>query len=102
MYYKYSDYLKNKYGEKVYKLPVNIPVTCPNRDGTKGTGGCIFCSAVGAGFETLDNFIEVMKKIALEAQESPELLANAPHNTPVLKVDETYAARNPNLKWTKA
>ena len=59
MYYKYSDYLKNKYGEKVYKLPVNIPVTCPNRDGTKGVGGCIFCSAVGAGFETLDNFIPI-------------------------------------------
>ena len=28
LYYKYSDYLKNKYGEKVYKLPVNLPVTC--------------------------------------------------------------------------
>ena len=31
MYYTYSDYLKNKYHEKVYKLPVNLPVTCPNR-----------------------------------------------------------------------
>ena len=30
MYYTYSDYLKNKYHEKVYKLPVNLPVTCPN------------------------------------------------------------------------
>ena len=49
--------------------------------------------------ETLDKFIEVMKQIAKEAQESPELLAEAPHNTPVRKVDETYAARNPNLKW---
>ena len=49
--------------------------------------------------ETLDKFIEVMQQIAKEAQESPELLAEAPHNTPVRKVDETYAARNPNLKW---
>ncbi len=54
MYYKYSDYLKEKYGEKVYKLPINIPVTCPNRDGTKGYGGCIFCSQTGAGFETFN------------------------------------------------
>ncbi len=54
MYYKYSEYLKEKYGEKVYKLPINIPVTCPNRDGTKGYGGCIFCSQTGAGFETFN------------------------------------------------
>ena len=31
LYYKYSDYLKEKYGEKVYKLPINLPITCPNR-----------------------------------------------------------------------
>ena len=31
LYYPYSDYLKEKYHEKVYKLPVNLPVTCPNR-----------------------------------------------------------------------
>ncbi len=49
--------------------------------------------------ETLDEFIEVMKKIAQEAQNSPELLADAPHNTPVRKVDETNAARHPNLKY---
>lgn len=55
IYYEYSEYLKNKYGCKVYKLPVNIPVTCPNRDGVLGTGGCIFCGDVGAGFEMLDS-----------------------------------------------
>ena len=38
MYYTYSDYLKNKYHEKVYKLPVNLPVTCPNR--LNGACGC--------------------------------------------------------------
>lgn len=52
--------------------------------------------------ETLDEFIDVMKKIAQEAQENPQLLLDAPHNTPVRKVDETYAARNPNLKWQNA
>ena len=47
-YYAYSKYLKEKYGEKVYKLPVNLPVTCPNR---KEGGGCLFCADAGTGFE---------------------------------------------------
>lgn len=41
-YFAYSDYLKQKYGERVYKLPVNLPITCPNRDGECGKDGCIF------------------------------------------------------------
>ncbi|BES65766.1 TIGR01212 family radical SAM protein [Gottschalkiaceae bacterium SANA] len=51
-YRVYSDALKERFGEKVYKLPVNLPLTCPNRDGTKGRGGCIFCGEDGAGHET--------------------------------------------------
>ena len=47
LYYKYSTYLKEKYGQKTYKLPVNLPVTCPNRDGCIGTGGCSFCGERG-------------------------------------------------------
>ncbi len=49
----YSDYLKERYGEKVYKLPVSLPVTCPNRDGSCGTEGCVFCGEIGAGYENL-------------------------------------------------
>lgn len=49
-YYKtVNDYLKQKYGEKVYKVSINGGFTCPNRDGTLGTGGCIFCSGMGSG-----------------------------------------------------
>jgi len=48
---------------------------------------------------TLDEFVAAMEKIAQEAKENPELLADAPHNTPVRKVDETNAARHPNLKF---
>ena len=47
---EFSNYLKKKYGGKVYKLPVNLPATCPNRDGTIGKNGCIFCGGEGAGF----------------------------------------------------
>lgn len=48
-YYSYSEYLKNKFGQKLYKLSLSISKTCPNRDGTCGRGGCIFCSAQGSG-----------------------------------------------------
>ena len=63
LYNEYSKYLKNKYGEKVYKLPINIPVTCPNRDGSLGVGGCTFCAEVGAGFEALENTLSVEEQL---------------------------------------
>ena len=44
-----NDYLRQTYGCKVYKLSLQADVTCPNRDGTIGTGGCIFCSMGGSG-----------------------------------------------------
>ena len=42
IYNDYGTMLKEKYGEKIYKLPVNLPVSCPNRDGTRGCGGLPF------------------------------------------------------------
>ncbi len=63
MYYKYSDALKKKYGEKVYKIPVNLPVTCPNRDGTCGVGGCSYCGGSGADFEMLSPSIPVAEQL---------------------------------------
>ncbi len=63
LYNEYSKYLKKKYGEKVYKLPVNLPVTCPNRDGSLGVGGCTYCSEVGAGFEMLENTLSVKEQL---------------------------------------
>ena len=51
--------------------------------------------------ETLDYFIEVMKTIAREAAEDPELLRGAPHNTPNTRLDEARAARRPDLRWRR-
>ena len=48
--------------------------------------------------ETLDEFIEVMREIAAEAAQDPDILHGAPHNTPISRPDETTAARNPILK----
>ena len=59
-YYAYSDYLKNKHGEKVYKLPVNLPVSCPNR---LNGDGCAFCAGVGTGFEAMDSCVNVTEQL---------------------------------------
>ena len=50
----------------------------------------------------LDNFVDIMHKIAEEVQIAPELLVEAPHDTPVLKVDEVQAARQLNVRYQKA
>lgn len=48
-YYSLNKYLRDTFGDKVYKLSLNAGFTCPNRDGKLGTKGCIFCSAGGSG-----------------------------------------------------
>ncbi len=48
-YLTLSDHYRQKYGCKVYKLAIDAGFTCPNRDGTVGTGGCAFCSGDGSG-----------------------------------------------------
>jgi uncharacterized protein len=67
IYNKFSEYLKMKYGTKVYKLPVCIPVSCPNRDGQLSKGGCIFCGEEGAGFEGLPDTMGVKEQLAQNA-----------------------------------
>ena len=49
--------------------------------------------------ETIDDFIAVMRKIAGEAAQDPQILHDAPHSTPISRPDETMAARNPILKY---
>lgn len=72
LYYKYSDYLKETYGEKVYKLPVNIPVTCPNR--INGSG-CSFCAEVGTGFEAMSAAVCVTEQL----EQTKERIAHKYH-----------------------
>ncbi len=60
IYRVYSSYLKEKYGEKVYKLPVNLPVTCPNKE---NGFGCSFCSDSGTGFEAMSQSVSVTTQL---------------------------------------
>ena len=63
-YNLYSEHLIRRYGEKVYKLPVNLPGACPNRDGKLGTGGCAYCDEQGAGFEALSSDLSIEEQVA--------------------------------------
>ena len=62
-YRTYSGYLKEKYKDKVYKLPVKLNLTCPNRDGNIATGGCIFCGEEGGSFENCHVSMGVREQI---------------------------------------
>ena len=62
-YKKFSDYLIEVYGQKVYKIPVNLPATCPNRDGLLSCEGCTFCGEEGAGFESLSPLLSVEEQL---------------------------------------
>ncbi len=57
-----SQYFKERFDSKVYKLSLDGGMTCPNRDGTKGTGGCIYCSARGSG-EFAEKGTDIIKQL---------------------------------------
>ena len=58
-----NDYLRETFGCKVYKIALNAGFTCPNRDGTLGTDGCIFCSAGGRGEFAEDATLSITEQI---------------------------------------
>lgn len=71
-FYSLDYYLKQVFGEKVYKVSLNGGMTCPNRDGSLGTDGCIFCSSGGSGefaatktgtiYEQIQQGIDIIRK----------------------------------------
>lgn len=65
-YHTLNYYLKSKYGKKLYKAVIDCGMTCPNIDGTRGYGGCIFCDG-GSGYFTQKN-LSVTKQLELEYQ----------------------------------
>lgn len=63
-YNNLSDYLKQNYGMKLYKIALDAGRTCPNRDGTCGTRGCIFCSGNGSGDFAANRQYSVREQLA--------------------------------------
>lgn len=62
-YYSLNNYLRNTFGCKVYKLSLDGGFTCPNRDGTIDTRGCIFCSRGGSGDFAESRFLTITEQI---------------------------------------
>lgn len=72
-YYALDYYLKQNFGEKLYKISLNGGCSCPNRDGTCGTRGCIFCSEGGSG--------DFAASSSLSVAEPMEKALSAPNTT---------------------
>ncbi|HHW49175.1 MAG TPA: TIGR01212 family radical SAM protein [Clostridiaceae bacterium] len=62
-YYSANQYYRQIFGDKVYKISLDIGCTCPTRDGTKGIGGCTFCSARGSGDFAIAGPMDIREKI---------------------------------------
>lgn len=62
-YYSLNEYLRKEFGQKLYKLSLNGNMTCPNRDGTLGSRGCIFCSRGGSGEFSSDAHLSIPEQI---------------------------------------
>ena len=83
LYRSYSQYLKDKYHAKVYKLPVNLPGTCPNRE---GGSGCTFCSEKGTGFETMEGAVPV----AVQLEKTKEYIQRRYHAEKFIAYFQNY------------
>ena len=106
-----NSYLKSRYGKKIYKVSIDAGFTCPNRDGTLGTKGCIFCSAGGSGDFAEDSKLSITeqiekgkKRIASKLPDSDcGLIAyfQAFTNTyaPIEKLEKVYIVVSSMLSW---
>ena len=69
-YYTFNEHLRERFGGKTFKVSLDAGFTCPNRDGTLGRGGCVYCSARGSGdfaggqgLSIHDQFVEVSERM---------------------------------------
>ncbi len=85
-YYSLDYYLKQTYGEKIYKIALDGGMSCPNRDGTLGTGGCIFCSAGGSGDFAGKRTVSISAQIA----EGQKLVAKKQTNPAYIAYFQAY------------
>ena len=95
-----TEYNLYKYGKKVAKIALNGNFTCPNKDGSKGIGGCSYCSKLGSGdfagdknLSLKEQFLqikEIMEKKWPDSLYMPYLQANSNTYAPVEKLKEIY------------
>ena len=88
----YGTYLKGKFGGPVYKLMVDGGFTCPNRDGSKGSGGCIYCNNNAFTAGNMDGSLSVSEQVlsALEREEGKKRYGKAKYLVYFQKYSNTY------------
>ncbi len=62
-YRTFNNYLKEQFGQRVYRVPIDAGFTCPNRDGVRAFGGCTFCDDRGSGAPTIDVAVSVREQL---------------------------------------
>ena len=95
-YYSLDSYIKQTFGEKLYKLALNGGMSCPNRDGTLGRGGCIFCSKGGSGDFAADQKLSISEQI----QNAKELVSKKQLKL-INKYNQKQRKLNKNFKESK-
>lgn len=91
-YYSLDSYIKETFGEKLYKISLDGGMTCPNRDGTLDTRGCIFCSAGGSGDFASDRRLSIKEQIAQGKQLVSKKYAGSSYIAYFQAYTNTYAS----------
>ncbi len=101
-YYSLNEYCKNIYQEKLYKIALDAGFTCPNRDGTLDTRGCIFCSAGGSGDFAIKTYdADVISNFSVSATDL--VIPNSSSDTaPILSDSVHFTSVNTNSAMTAA
>ena len=87
-----DSFLKNYFGEKIYKVSLDGGFTCPNRDGTLGTGGCIFCSEGGSGDFASSSCLSVTDQISAGI----EMVSKKIENEKYIAYFQAFTTKNHN------
>ncbi|MBR4982309.1 MAG: TIGR01212 family radical SAM protein [Lachnospiraceae bacterium] len=94
-YYSLDAYCKKRYGAKVYKIALDAGLTCPNRDGTLGNRGCIFCSAGGSG----DFAVKPMDSVAHQLKTGQEMFGKKKTGNLFIAYFQAYTNTYGNLAY---
>lgn len=86
-----NQYLKDRFGEKVYKISLNAGFTCPNRDGRLDTRGCIFCSGAGSGEFAENSSYSITEQIELGKKRLEKKIKNGKYIAYFQAFTNTYA-----------
>lgn len=96
-YISLSQYLKNEYGEKYFKLALSCATTCPNRDGVCGYNGCIFCSVKGSG----DFAQSALLPIDVQIEKAKALIKNKADNDRFIAYFQAFTSTYGEIEYLR-